>query len=130
MPPHSKHRKQAKHNEELMTHAKELGESGEFSDWVVTIAFYTAVHCVEAMLAIVKPRTRKGNVIEHCLDHSLRNIVVKMVCGIDMHMPYSALYKYSKMAKYDCHEPKTYIRVNAEKCLMVVKHECEKLYPA
>lgn len=129
MPTYDKHLRQAAHNEELMKRTVGLGGHGEFSDWAVTIAFYTAIHSVEAALATAKPKMRNGNVVEHCLDHSLRNIVIKLVFGVNMHIPYSALYKYSKMAKYDCYEPKTYIRANAERCLEVVKRECQKFYP-
>ena len=37
----------AEHNEKV---CKYLAETGEFSDWVVTTAFYSAIHYVDSML--------------------------------------------------------------------------------
>lgn len=45
MPSYQAHLSQAQHNERLLT---ELKASLSYKDWLVTVAFYTAIHYIEA----------------------------------------------------------------------------------
>ncbi len=50
MPEAVKHIKQAEHNEELLTHLLEVNKQSRFSDWYITVAFYTALHYIESVI--------------------------------------------------------------------------------
>jgi hypothetical protein len=44
--------RQARHNFKFLESLENGGLSGEFSDWVVTVCFYTAVHYIEAGIGL------------------------------------------------------------------------------
>jgi hypothetical protein len=123
MPQYDQHMKQATRNEKLFKLTKALDKNSEFCDWHVTIAFYTAVHYLEAMFVVVVPKTADGKDVYHCLKHSNRNELIKSKFK-QVHIPYSSLYKYSKSARYNCYESYNFYRADAEKRLLDIKEEC------
>jgi hypothetical protein len=78
MPSQAAHLAIAQHNQELIDHL--LGELSRFSDWITTIAFYRALHLVEAVFA-ADPNVRHGG------DHGKRQELLKR------DRRYSQLYK-------------------------------------
>ena len=129
MPAYEKHSAQAKHNEGLLKLIRAQNKQKLYEDWCVTVAFYTALHYFEAMLAVVKPNIYTPGAMvtaEHCTDHNTRSNIMKAKFE-NLHYPYSVLYKFSRLARYNCHSPNTYVRTNAEKSLEAVKKECRRL---
>lgn len=122
MPSFNQHTTQAEHNEELLAFIGQHNKQAHFSDWYVTVAFYTALHYFEAMIFVIKP-TSYG---EHCSSHIKRNELVKKAFG-QMHVPYAALYKVSRAARYNCNAPNSYSYTRMEAHLNNVKKECKKL---
>jgi hypothetical protein len=84
----SDHLKQAQHNEKFLNSI----DATQFPDWAATVAFYTAVHLVQALLK---------HAGENCHSHNSRNRKVRQ------HFPaiwkiYQPLYTYSRLARYWC----------------------------
>lgn len=61
MPSSDQHTKQAIHNESLLSLLEQQARHIDYGDWYVTIAFYAAVHRIEAVLFTKKIRTER-----HC----------------------------------------------------------------
>jgi hypothetical protein len=99
----------------------------KFADWYVTIAFYTAVHYIEAMLSLVKPNICKIGTIYHSKDHTDREKIIKAKFN-RVYLPYSSLYQYSRVARYENYDIDMSIRTDAKKRLDDLKKECEKYY--
>jgi hypothetical protein len=78
MPSQAAHLALANHNQELIDHL--LKDVNRFPDWVTTVAFYRALHLVEAAFAA-------DSDVKHCGDHGTRNEVLKR------NRRYSALWK-------------------------------------
>jgi hypothetical protein len=82
-------------------HNKELLQSSEFEidktnhlDWVITIAFYSAIHLVEKELA---------NMSCHSKSHENRNEIMCMFAKFDkIGAKYATLEMLSKKARYYC----------------------------
>jgi len=122
---------QAEHNEEMLKFMVQQKQQAYFSDWCITIAFYTALHCFEAVIAATKPNIRNGVInvaLEHSPSHYDRNEIMKSLFN-NIHRPYAALYRMSRLARYDCHAPNSYNWNDAEAFLDDVKKECGKLIP-
>lgn len=58
-------KKQALHNEEACNH---LESSGKFNDWVVTTAFYSAMHFVQYKIFPIKIKGEKKERTFNCFD--------------------------------------------------------------
>ena len=93
----AKHVHQDKHRvaQQSLAHLQAARESSRHADWIVTLAFYKALHAVDSYLAKfnIHPQdhyNRKKEVLQH-LQH--------------IHGKYSALYNASRTARY---KKKTY----------------------
>ena len=139
MPTYQKHMEQAEHNGELLEFIGRDGAQTRFSDWYVTVVFYTALHYFEAMLFKVKPSVQFGTLsatVEHSgslstfyVKHSEHQIRKKLMRTNfpQIYNPYRTLYEMSRTARYDCHTPSTHNWADAEAYLDDVKRECETL---
>ena len=85
----SEHRQQAQHNAEFLRAI----DGNQFPDWVVTVAFYRAVHLVE-MLFAHDNRQAGGS-------HTGRNQALKRHYG-KLWNEYRPLYNLSRTARYWC----------------------------
>lgn len=85
----SEHREQARHNADFLRAI----DGSQFPDWVVTVAFYRAVHLVE-MLFARDNRPAGGS-------HIGRNQVLKRHYP-DVWREYRPLYDLSRKARYWC----------------------------
>jgi len=99
----------------------EQNKQVEYSDWYVTVAFYTALHYFEAVLS-VKPAAD----FDHSPNHVARNKIMKIEFGT-IYNHYSILYRTSRIARYECHAPDSYDWNDANTYLAGVKKECEAL---
>ena len=84
----SDHLRQAQHNHEFLNAI----EQARFPDWAATVAFYTAVHLVQALLK------RHG---ENCSSHNSRNRKLRQKFPAVWKL-YQPLYTYSRLARYWC----------------------------
>ena len=84
----AQHSHQAAHNENFLGSI----DPTRFPDWVVTVAFYKAVHLVEGLLV------RKGR---GTTNHSQRNQVLKRQF-VTVWREYRPLYNQSRVARYWC----------------------------
>jgi hypothetical protein len=119
MPQYDQHTAQAEHNKKLLAFFTEQGKQKEYSDWYVTVAFYTALHYFEAVLS-VKPTTD----FDHSPNHAVRNKIMKIEFGT-IYNHYAILYRTSRIARYECHAPDSYAWNDADAYLASVKKECE-----
>ena len=88
MPSRDEHLAQAAKNEKL---ANTLAK-GEFTDWAVTLYFYTAVHLIESYLSI------HGY---HCDDHTERNKRISAIPQLrQIFHEYQTLKTLSRQARY------------------------------
>jgi hypothetical protein len=128
MPLYDQHMAQATHNRALLAFLVQQDKQAIFSDWYVTIAFYTALHYFEAVLSVSESVTHRvsKNVIKHCPNHLSRNELIKIGFS-QLHPSYSALYKMSRAARYTCNAPNSYSCNRAETMLARLVKECEKL---
>lgn len=104
----TKRRAHAKHNEEVYTHLK---DNTEFTDWVITTAFYTAVHYVESFLFPYQDydgstldtihEYHNGNSFSS--KHESRDQLVKEQMS-PIHGAYKRLQNLSKTARYKDYE--------------------------
>ena len=121
MPQYEQHTAQAEHNENFMNFLTEQGKQTEYSDWYVTVAFYTALHHFEAVLS-----TDTVTGVSHSPNHTARNRTMKTVFG-KLYRPYLALYEMSRIARYECHAPDSHDWNNAKTNLDGVKTECKAI---
>ena len=92
MPSKEDHLHLAQHNAETIAHL--LPDCDRFPDWITTIAFYQALHLVEALFAQDHP-------VEHGRDHQIRGAVLKKENRYKaIHVHYSALKEASSVARY------------------------------
>ena len=90
MPGVDVHSRQAKHNKAFLTEFNLVQTA--YSDWAVTVMFYTALHLIEAYLAT------KGL---HPADHGVRdNYLTRMTALKPIYRPYRELRHYSEKARY------------------------------
>ena len=126
----------AEHNSEACEH---LYEHGGFPDWVVTTAFYSALHYVEYKLF---PRTvplGSGDVLEcQTIDewyrevnydyknkhHALRELVTQ-TCPIDVSVAYRSLLDASYTSRYNHYRTSPAVANKARKDLGVVAGYCK-----
>jgi len=136
MPIYSQHTEQAEHNRALLYSLMQQNEHIKFSDWYVTIAFYAALHYFEAMLFFVKPVITAGRAVEHSdalcgvyrvySKHRARDLAMRTFFQ-QIYASYSALYRMSRTARYNCHRPGKHDWERAETLLDSVKIACETL---
>jgi len=133
MPTSDQHLAQAAHNEGLLALLRQQARHLEYGDWYVTVAFYTAIHHIEDMLYVIKPKTR-GSIIKHSSDvrkifpymsdHSARGWLLK--CGFhNLYDPYTDIYQLSQTAKYNCHSPSESDWSRTVSLLENIKAECK-----
>jgi hypothetical protein len=92
MPNETSHLSLANHNQDLLD--KLVGEIDEFPDWVATVAFYKALHVVEAVFACENPA-------RHGADHPSRERILKMDSKYaHIYRHYRVLYAASMVARY------------------------------
>lgn len=82
------HRRQAEHNQKFL----ESIDQSEFPDWLSTVAFYKAVHLVQALL------TASGR---NAKSHKSRNRILKTTWPA-VWKEYHPLYSFSRLARYWC----------------------------
>ncbi len=95
-----------------------------YADWMVTVAFYAAVHCVESLLAKDK--------ISHGMTHEGRNDCLKRNNRYKkIWENFRPLYEASMVARYLCHNGKScpsfdqWMNVDDIKKLLIAKNLCE-----
>ena len=91
MPSEQDHAALAAHNQDTIDYLLNAGE--KFADWVVTVAFYRAVHLVDAMLDHIDGA--------HGVDHAHRSDLLRAnrsYANVLMH--YNALKEASTIARY------------------------------
>lgn len=92
MPNEKSHLALANHNQDLLDQLVPKVE--EFPDWVATVAFYKALHVVEAVLAC-------GNPAQHGVDHPKRERTLKSNHKYkNIYQNYRPLYAASLVARY------------------------------
>ena len=142
MPEAAKHLKQAKHNEELIQLFCSLKKEAYYSDWYVTVAFYTSLHYVETIIFnkrvfnINKSMTVKGKhssdfktAIKTGSEHVVRSTLIYNNLDIfdKIYTAYGNLHEMSRIARYDCHETPSNDYIDAELGLSAVKKAFEEL---
>lgn len=142
MPDFQRHIEQARHNEKLLFYLQEKKLNNVFSDWYVTVAFYSAVHYFESVLykrqflfsyGGLKIQAAHSNALLKFFNSNSQHYVRRKVM-LDhddifgkIYNPYQSLYEMSRVARYDCNSPNSHDIGGAEKNLEDVKKECTKL---
>lgn len=94
MPDTSRHLDQYNHNKKFLTSTELDKDSSTFPDWVITVAFYSAVHLIEKELA---------NIPFHSPNHKNRDeVIVKIPKLKQIATQYATLEMQSKKARYEC----------------------------
>jgi hypothetical protein len=96
MPSRTRHIEQAKSNSRFLS-AFDLAKT-QHPDWAITVAFYTAVHLVEAVFASRSPAV-------HFYKHEDRNSEVSSALP-DISDSYMAMYLAGRRARYFCQDVK------------------------
>ncbi|MDR3619660.1 MAG: hypothetical protein P4L85_09940 [Paludisphaera borealis] len=92
MPNEASHLSLANHNQDLLD--KLVAEIDAFPDWAATVAFYKALHVVEAVFACENPA-------RHGADHPTRERVLKSDKKYEhIYRNYRVLYAASMVARY------------------------------
>lgn len=92
MPTDSNHKLQFTHNCKLLAY---LLEKTDYTDWIVTVAFYFSVHCLEWYL-YNKYRLHSGS-------HEDRDNKIRRCSELgNIYSDYRELYYLSKKVRYDC----------------------------
>jgi len=124
------HNSRLKHKKDLLYYLKQNEKHEVYSDWYVTMSFYAAVECIEAMFCEVKPvikgRMGEVTVVEHCRNHKERNATLRHCYG-DLFPTYTTLYGQNRIAKYRCYVPVPNNGQNAESLLSGIENECNRL---
>lgn len=133
MPSNNQHLAQAAHNEGLLAYLRQQAQHIEYGDWYVTVAFYTAVHYIEALLYSIKPVVKDSVAVSHSFDarkafnlptdHRAREQMLKRGFH-NLYERYEDLYQLSQAAKYNCHIPSKFDWGWAVSLLELVKAEC------
>jgi len=92
MPTEVEHVEQARRNARLLAAMQGGDLLAQHPDWVITVAFYTALHLVEAKLA-------RDNM--HCVGHEERRPKVSLHLQA-IRGRYELLYTESRAARYEC----------------------------
>jgi len=129
MSTYDEHMARVSHNKALLDFFEEHEADNIFSDWFVTVAFYTAAQRIEAMFSVVKPsikgRVGTTTVIEHSGGHKERSAVVGR-CFEKMHLAYTTLFGYSRIAQYRCYIPASANGKDAKSLLRKIERICKK----
>ena len=97
-----RHRLQSCHNEELIKEkcfSDGINQTSlKYNDWLVTIAFYIALHHIQTFLS-------KNNFKSTFVSHTERNEYLKYLAQIDNRIDkivdkYLSLYKFSRLCRY------------------------------
>lgn len=92
MPTSAAHIKAAEANQQAIDYLLLGGDA--YTPWIVTIAFYKALHMIEAVLAEQNPPC-------HSVDHTARNDLLKKTRKYhQLWIHYSPLYQASLVARY------------------------------
>ncbi len=94
MSDYAAHKTQAEHNRNLLEEEILRREDTPYPDWVVTVAFYTALHLVEEKLAKKNLHVRSGG-------HDTRRRLVHRHLG-QISTLYETLHEDSQAVRYDC----------------------------
>ena len=120
MPTRQQHIKKYEENK-LLLGTKLSVENAEFYNWIVTVAFYAALHLVEARLA-------DDNIDSS--DHTARNNNVERFNYFQpIRAKYKVLYDRSRVARYDAtfmNEKKARFALS---CLETIEHELHNKKP-
>src|SRR5687767_12154395 len=107
------HLRQAEHNQQLL----DVIDSNRFPDWATTVAFYKAVHLVQAMFQMTG---------DSCGSHVMRNGVLRAKFP-EVWKMYQPLYSFSRLARYWCMKVKPdhvgYILRRLAKLESAVEHQ-------
>jgi len=125
MPNASEHLAKVRSNKSVLDHFGDAG-STKFSDWYVTVVYYTAMHCVEAIFDQEKSW--------HTLTHKERDEkLLKHFPALDMEFKraYWRLYQQSREARYMSNRK---IQIGNHECeealksLAIIENECKNNY--
>ena len=144
MPKDSDHLKQAKHNEEVLSFLAKEGKQSEYSDWYITIIFYTSLHFIETVIFrkesfnIGNRLSGKGRhsanfktVFQTKSEHFVRTMLIRNNPEVfdEFNDSYGNLYEMSRTARYDCHKTPNNDYIEAEQELGRIKKAYSKMYP-
>lgn len=143
MPDYDRHILQADHNQELLDHLCRQNMSKKFSDWAVTVCFYTALHYVEAVVftqgslwinAKVRVNGKHSSEYKPFVgtgsEHMVRAALIHNNSIFNaLRDAYGNLYEDSRTARYDCHSFNCNGYIDSERDLDVVKKEFVKIAP-
>ena len=105
------HVRKAKHNETFLNVIQKSDPNSiSYPDWMVTVAFYIALHYVDAALAKLKPP-------KHPQNHPARNRFVNLYLPSDIAQYYLYLYNQSKIARYFPDSEKRISPVTVQRCI-------------
>lgn len=140
MPLKADHLTQARQNLALLDFLATHSVQQDFSDWYVTVSFYTAVHVVEATIYEVRRLSVQPNVVveithserakpyyQQNSPHILRLYLLRdnpQVFG-DCYDHYATLYEMSRTARYECGSPSSFNCRETREQLDAVCKGCE-----
>jgi hypothetical protein len=84
----AEHLSQAKHNQSFL----ETIDRPDYPDWLATVAFYKALHLVEAMFRVGNHKTGS---------HLRRNNILRKHY-LSVWREYKTLYSFARLARYRC----------------------------
>lgn len=133
----SKALEHARHNEKVCLY---LNEANEFNDWVITSAFYSAIHYIEHLLFPSKyedPKTKKIKSYK-CLEEFFQDQPISLQKNkhhfrsllVDEHIPeisvdYKTLKDLCWTARYNNYQQPKEISNLCLNCLKSIKEQCE-----
>ena len=88
----SSHISKAKHNEEFYTQIKKIS-NGYYTDWQITVIFYSTYHYMNAFLVFKKNAAAKS--------HAEMKIKLEKVLKKEEQNLFTAIYFNSRMSRYD-----------------------------
>jgi len=108
----SGHLRKANHNENFlkMIQMNDPGPSFLYPDWLITIAFYIALHYVDAKLARRTPPLHPQN-------HKIRNTYVSLFLPPDIAQDYLYLYNKAMFARYFPDSEKRISPATVQRCI-------------
>ncbi|KXK55016.1 MAG: hypothetical protein IPM61_06135 [Chlorobi bacterium] len=126
----------ALHNEQVCDY---LAKHGGFSDWVVTTAFYSAIHWIEDYLFPCVVKDGEKEIEVHSLEsytdfyntsyglkksnHAIRGMLVRDRCAAIL-SNYSSLYDNCMTARYADYRKDMKTATKARRCLAAIKEFC------
>jgi len=125
MPNVNQHLAKVRSNKEMLNHLGDA-QNTKYPDWFATVSFYSAVHCVEAMLCQeIGTHTKTHGEREESLRKRLPAISQEFLSA------YRTLYVRSRQARYMIDKKFQMTNEDCEEALVdleVIETECKEMY--